>query len=191
MYATRKTKIPFWLFFIVYLVYYLVTWGALSDIFSFLICWIKGNSWSWTQYYSNKSLFEWVFPSLVLSPYVYYFQCHHMVSKIEIDENQKIIKINYRIFFFWNREKVYPLYDSRFWILFNNTKENIFAEFVNMLFIPHCNTTIGFGLLFDNDENKSRTHIILRDRCGWKKEQLLELYHVLEKYSHQSDIANP
>ena len=123
---------------------------------------------------------EYIGLFMVFAPNVYYFQCFQMVNTIEIDEKDKSLKIQYLSFFFWNKVEIYSLDDQNFWCDIDNVKKNIFVK----LFLPHCDTTLAFGLMFNGNHNKSRTHIILRDRCGWRKNQLQELFDVLEKYNH-------
>ena len=190
MIVKRGTKTPFLLFFISYLLYFMIIWNILFDVSFYTIRRIQGMEWDFGMYFlealSSKSWIEYIAIPMVFAPYVYYFQCFSMVNTIEIDEKDKSLKILYLSFFFWNKVEVYSLEDQDFWCTLDSSKKNIFTK----LFLPHCDTTLCFGLMFDGDNNKSRTHIILRDRCGWKKDQLQELYDALEKYNHLNNSGS-
>lgn len=115
----------------------------------------------------------------ILGPHVCYYQCFSMVRKIDIDEKEKILKIDYTKFFFWKKSKKFRLDDPTFRCSILNTKYNI----ITRLFCPHSNIVIGF----DGSTDKSPWTLLLKDRCGWKREQVLVIYQKLEKYSHSEE----
>lgn len=93
------------------------------------------------------------------------------------------LTIDYVRFFFWEKTKEYILGDPTFCCSISNEKHN----FITRLFFPHANIVIGF----DGSTDKSPWTLLLKDRCGWGSEQLIEIYEILKRYSrHNDQVSN-
>jgi hypothetical protein len=110
----------------------------------------------------------------IFAPYVYYCQCFSMIEKIVFDEKRKTLKIDYTRFFFWKKNKDYLIDDPTFCCSIAKSNHNLFTR----LFFPHFNMVMGF----DGSTDKSPWTLLLKDRCGWKQEQISEIHTMLMKY---------
>ncbi|MBQ3733704.1 MAG: hypothetical protein II859_07060 [Bacteroidales bacterium] len=98
-----------------------------------------------------------------------------MVEKITIDEKEKVLQIDYRPFFFWNKTRTYQMDNPNFCCEMSTCEVHIFTK----LFLPYCST-----LLMLSYSTEDRVPVYLKDTCGWKRENILEVYQALKKYNH-------
>lgn len=183
MVIERKTKYPFVFYFICYLLKYQLIWTLTTIFISYLLYYLKGGDWSLLVYYfswfKDMTLVCCIGFMPIFAPFVYYYQCFSMIRKISIDEKSKTLRIDYTRFFFWKKSKEYLLGKSAFCCSFLNANNN----FVTRLFFPHFNVAIEFDGSTDNEP----LSLLLKDRCGWKREQLTEIHEILKKYCSDDD----
>ena len=183
MVIERKNKLPFILFFMCYLLKYQLTWILTTIFITYIPDYFDGGDWSLLEYtfswFRDMTLACCFVFMPVIAPYVYYYQCFNMIRKIDIDEKRKTLKIDYTKFFFFEKSKEYLLDDPTFCCTIAKTKHNLIAG----LFFPHFNISIGFG----GSTDKSPWTLLLKDRCGWKSEQVTEIYEILKEYCPHDD----
>lgn len=181
MVIERNKKCPFIVYFILYLLKYQLIWILIAILVSYIIYCFKGGEWSLIAYYfswyKDMKWFCIVGFLPLFAPYVYFYQCFCMIERLQIDEKKKTLLVDYKTFFFWNKNKVYVLDSPDFYCSISYTN---YKWFIN-LFIPHCNTVVEFN----GSTDKVNMPLLLRDRCGWEQEQLNEIYKLLKNYSFQ------
>jgi len=182
MVIKRNSNCPFFVFYFLYLFKYQATWMLTSSLLSYILISFKDEDWNFikfvTLWISDSPVFFFLGLIPIFLGYVYYFECFCMINRIEINEEEKVLQVNYQSFFFLNKTRTFLLDSPEFCCVKEDLKLNILTR----IFIPHCNT----ALELYGDTSTSNILIILRDRCGWEREHIVEIYNILEKYNHLS-----
>lgn len=167
------------MFFLIYLIKLQLIWITSTIIISYIISCCKGSEWNFIQH-----LLSWIkdmplyccFGLMpVIAPAVYFYQCFSMVEKITIDENEEVMQIDYRPFFFWNKTRTYQIDNPNFCYEMSTCKHKVFTK----LLLPHFSS-----LLTLRYSTEDRIPVYLKDTCGWNREDILEVYQALKKYNH-------
>ena len=175
----NEKKRPSILFFILYSIKLQLIWTVTSIFIFYIIRCCKGDEWTFIQHMlswiRDTPIFCCIGFMPVLAPAVYFYQCFSMVEKITIDEKEKVLQIDYRPFFFWNKTRTYQMDNPNFCCEMSTCEVHIFTK----LFLPYCST-----LLMLSYSTEDRVPVYLKDTCGWKRENILEVYQALKKYNH-------
>ena len=177
----RKSKCPFILYFILYLFKFQLAWSLSTVLVSYIFYYLDGGDWNIFLYalsWVKDMPFFCCFGFFPLAPAIYYYQCFCMVNYVEIDDN--VLILDYQSFFFWNKKKTYVLNSQTFSYSLTEAKHNMLVK----LFIPHCNIALELNGSTDN----ARISIFLRDKSGWRRDQIVCIYQFLEKQIYPDEV---
>jgi len=171
----RQSKIPFFLYFLLYWAFYDIAWSVLSSIVIFLLLYIKSDATGFVAVLFSPDNISWLgfLPMMFL---LSYYTVGTMVDSVDLDKEGKSISIIHSPFFFWKMKITYCIDDEHF--KFSHTSE---SKTIKSLLLRWNTELFWNSLHFYNNDLKGIA--LLHDVCGWKKEQIEEIYFELNKMS--------
>lgn len=171
----RHTKIPFVAYFLSYWAYYELVWVILASIVIYVVQFFKGGMASFFTILFSPDNIAWLgfLPPMFL---VAYNTVGTMVDSVDIDKEGKKISITHSPFFFWKRIITYCIDDENFKFSHNAESKTIKS------LLLRWNTELFWNSLHFYKKNLKGI-ALLHDVCGWKKEQIEEIYYELNKMS--------
>ena len=175
----RNNKIPFFLYFLLYWVYYIAIWLILSILFIFIICLKDGESIHLFSFLLSIDRVIWL--CLLLSAFmIAYYTMGSMVESISIDKENKTLKIIYYPLVFLKKEKVFFIGDDTFEYVYQSSEKTVLAYIRNFHWLY-------FNALKFYNKNKILKAIILHDVAGWNASQIKEINDELVKIKLSTD----
>jgi len=169
----RNNKIPFFLYFLLYWVYYIAIWLILSILFIFIICLKDGESIHLFSFLLSIDRVIWL--CLLLSAFmIAYYTMGSMVESISIDKENKTLKIIYYPLVFFKKEKVFFIEDNSFEYVYQSSKKTV------LTYIQRFDLLFFNVLKFYYKGNLLRS-IILHDVAGWNASQIKAINEELLK----------
>jgi len=145
------------------------------SIFIFLIQWGKGEATGFFSILFSHDNVGWL-GFLPMMFFVAYYTIGTMVDSVNIDEKERKIQITHRPLFLWERKITYCLDDNKFKFVYSSEKKTIKST------ISRWNTGL-FWTSLHFYRKGFKNIVILHDVCGWKTEQIEEIYVKLNKLS--------
>ena len=161
------------MFFLMYWVYYDTVWAVLTAFFIYLTEFFSGNPATFFNILFSRDNVGWIgfLPVMFL---VAYNTVGTMVDSVNINDEEKTMRVIHRPLFFWKKEITFSLDDGKF-VCLQSSENKIFKSI-----LLRWNTELFWeSLHFYNKGFKNI--VILHDVCGWKREQLVEIYAELNK----------
>ena len=193
----KRNRIPYWIWYIMYILHYnsvWTLWGTMGfyilnsignvlkgydqeGIFYFIGFAIGYDGYS---FHPLRSLFIW---TTCLTLVGSMGRLANKLESIEIDKNKRLITINYHSFYFFNKKINQFSFDDKFikWYFFEEKK---LIHKMGISLNPLRTSDLGFNL----KDKLSAT--IFTATAGWKTEDLREIYNEIESIQNEKQIES-
>lgn len=175
MIFNNNSKIPYFVYFIIYLFFNHLAFNVISIFGLWLIDAIKGclDFNIWYHWWTDMGLYV-LLGLLVFFPPVF-FKIASNVKRIEVDEINKSLKIYYKPLLLKNRERIFDINDEKFEYYYQITKKN--------------KSTLFRFFLLSNDTSlvilyEKKVFLTIRDTSGWTHQQIKEIVNLLDNFKN-------
>lgn len=160
---------PYWLWYLFYLSYYNFTHIVMSIISFYIIQTLKHQIFNLQDCLTISWLYWLWLPYLIT---LVWWKVGSMVDSVEIDEDNRLVRIEYHPFIFWKKETALFSIDDEYFGYEHKFKIRFILRIVRFI-VP---VRLGILCFF-----RKKKLVEFYNGAGWSREQMMEIYEELRK----------